>query len=418
MSSVPKSLFPPLCALIFDMDGTLYRSHKLNQRYDQSLYDFLAKKKGLSRCQAEVLFKQTYCRLEKRFKRLPSKLYTLTQLGISDYEWATEHGARVCPESVLHPNQRLKNVLMNLREKFRLALLTNNHYQNTRATLKALDIADLFDQILTLSDSRLFKPSTRLYKKMAKYLRVEPEKCLSIGDRYDLDLAPAAAVGMQTLLVQKMQDIYQLPKVLQPAQAHYLMWETLMQKRLAIRTTVKVLKQGKLAIIPTDTVYGLAAIPEEIAVSWIYRAKGRHECNPLALLLADRAEVQKYVQVSARAQAIMNTYWPGAVTLVLPTKKGTPWGRITRGGHTLAVRIPDHDLARQIIRQAGGALATTSANYSGQASPASVEAIDKRVLAFAEVLINSGETKIKQHSTVVKVTGRKVEVLRQGSVKL
>ncbi len=204
-----------------------------------------------------------------------------------------------------------------------------------------------------------------------------------------------------------------------PAQAkRFLSRTTTEQVRRAVISATVALKAGRLVILPTDTVYGLAARPEAGAVQGIYRAKGRQENNPLVLLISDIQEAAKYAKLTPRAEAVMLKYWPGALTLVLPVKPGTPWGRVTRGGRSIALRIPDHDLTRRIIREAGGALVMTSANRSGRPAPASASTIDKKILAFSEMIVDTGKTRTRIHSTIVKLSGQKLKVLRQGSVKI
>lgn len=203
-----------------------------------------------------------------------------------------------------------------------------------------------------------------------------------------------------------------------PAQTRRFLCRTTKQARRAVISAADALKAGRLVILPTDTVYGLSARPEAGAIQLIYRAKGRQENNPLVLLVADIQAAAKYAGVTPRAEAVMLKYWPGALTLVLPVKPGTPWGRVTRGGRSIALRIPNHDLTRRIIREAGGALVMTSANRTGCPAPASASTIDKKILAFSEIVVDAGKTRTRIHSTIVKLSGHKLKVLRQGSIKI
>jgi L-threonylcarbamoyladenylate synthase len=297
-------------------------------------------------------------------------------------------------------------------------VVTNNHRKNTEETLACLGILEYFDEIMTLSESRRFKPSRELYRDMAQRLNVDPAECLSIGDRYHLDLEPAAAVGMQTFLVRGSGDLHHLSQVVQPAPALRRGARARPQWPGAVREASKVLKAGRLVILPTDTVYGLAAEPAPEAVRWIYRAKGRAAENPLVLLLADTAMAEKVAKVSPRAREMMKQYWPGGLTLVLPAKPGTSWGKITHGGSTVALRVPDNEFLRRVIRQAGGMLATTSANRSGEPAPASASGLETRLAAFVHLLIDAGPCRTKVPSTVARVQGARVEILRPGAVKL
>ncbi|MCK5241805.1 threonylcarbamoyl-AMP synthase [bacterium] len=413
-----KSPFFPVRALIFDMDGTLYRSNALNRHYAQSMYDFLAAQKGISSQAAKQLFLKTYCHLNQKLRRLPSKLFTLKYLGVSDTEWSKKHGARVAPEKYIKTDQRLRKALRCLRESFRMAVVTNNHAKNMQVTLDALGVADLFDKVLSLTDTKIYKPSSKLYTNMASALQVEPEMCLSIGDRYDLDLAPAAEIGMQTVLVQKMQDIYVLPEYLRPQPAAKYSPKTSAQAQEAITAASRSLKARQLVVLPTDTVYGIASVLDSEAITWIYRAKGRVDTNPLPVLLSSTQQAEKYAEVSPTALALMKKYWPGGLTIVLPVRRGTAWGKITRSGKTIALRVPDHIWSREVIKKAGGAVAATSANCSGEPPPRVSAKINKKILAFSNILLDAGTCKQGIHSTIVKVSGRKMDVLRQGGVNL
>jgi len=407
----------PVQALIFDMDGTLYRNARLDRLYEESIYRLIAERRRIDLVDARRLFLEHYAAMTRELGIRPSKLYTLSRLGISDLDWARKHGRLPCAE-ILRPDRRLRATLTTLAPWYRLGIVTNNHRANTLETLQTLGVAGFFDEVLTLSESRQYKPSSALYEQMAARLGVASESCLSLGDRYDLDLEPAAQVGMQTLLVRRMRDIYALPNVLKPVLAARYVAQTASECRLAVAAAAKVLTAGRLVVVPTDTVYGLAAAPEPQAVRWLYRAKGRPEANPLVLLLSDPDQAEAYAQISARARALMARHWPGALTLVLPVKPGTPWGRITRGGRTVALRVPDHALLRQIIRRAGGALATTSANRSGELAAASARNVDRRILAFSEAVVDAGIAPIGRPSTVAKVSGSRTLVLRQGSIRL
>jgi L-threonylcarbamoyladenylate synthase len=409
---------PPLRALIFDMDGTLYQSAALDRRYAQSLYTMVATSKKIPLPEARRLFQERHEALARRLGTRPSKLFTLQAMGISDERWAQEAGSCIHPADVLKRDPRLRRLLLALRRNFRLAVVTNNHRENTEETLDCLGITDCFDEIGTLSESRRFKPSPQLYRDMARRLGVDPAECLSIGDRVHLDLEPAAAVGMQTFWVRRAADLYRLPRVVRPAGAVRRAALRRMQWPAVVREAARVLKAGRLAVVPTDTVYGLAAMPAPEAVRWIYRAKGRDEGKPLVLLLADAAAASRVAKVSSRARALMKQHWPGGLTLVLPVKPRTPWGRITRGDKSVAVRVPDHELLRAIIRRCGGVLATTSANVSGEPARASAAGLDTRLAAFVHLLIDAGPSRVKVPSTVARVQGARVEILRPGAVQI
>lgn len=408
---------PPIYAraLIFDMDGTLYCNARLDRAYEDSLARAVMERKGVTRAEAYRLFvaKQSEIAAEQGVQ--PSALHTLARLGVSDRIWAVRYGRIPCRE-YLRTDRRLRSALVELAQRHRLAVVTNNHRANTLATLEALGVRELFDEILTLSESRRFKPAPELYQHMAERLGVDPHECLSIGDRYDLDLEPAARVGMQTLWVRRPAEIYTLPRAVRPPAARRLSARTPVEARAAVRTAAGLLRAGRLVVVPTDTVYGLASAPKPETLRWLYRAKGRPETNPLVLLIADASAAERYANVTARARELMAQHWPGALTLILPVRPGAPWGRITRGGRNVALRVPAHDLLRRILRAAGGAAAVTSANCSGRPAPAAAARVDQKILAFSEAVVDTGPAIGGKPSTVAQLTRRGIRILRPGAV--
>jgi L-threonylcarbamoyladenylate synthase len=169
-----------------------------------------------------------------------------------------------------------------------------------------------------------------------------------------------------------------------------------------------ILRAGGVAIIPTDTVYGIAAHPDSSsAVARICTIKGRPTGKPIALLAADKESVLKFCSdVPAKAQKLMDAFWPGALTLVLPC-----------GNEFEGFRVPDHDQTRELLKACEGTLRVTSANLSG-AMPAksAVEAL-KDVGLEADLVINGGTSPGGVASTVVKVDAdNTLTILREGAI--
>lgn len=180
-------------------------------------------------------------------------------------------------------------------------------------------------------------------------------------------------------------------------------------------------KVGKVVSFPTDTVPALAVKPENAQL--IFDLKKRATTKPLILMGAKFADLLPYLQGSPTElqlwQEMAQTYFPGALTLVLPASPAVPVGMNPTNSGTIGVRVPDSDLAREILKQTFP-LATTSANLSGQPPLETMNAIENtfpQVLTLAwekaEVAVGSGLP-----STVAKWTGEGWEILRQGSVKL
>ncbi len=402
-------------AIVFDMDGTLYHQPALERRYRESIIQTIATVKKVPFVQARSLFEELYQQTRRRLKREPSKLSLLQSMGISHRLWAKTAGRQVAPERWLKTDRKLKTVLGRLQQEFKLAVVTNNHDHNTKVTLKRLEILDFFDAVQTLSATELLKPSARRYRMICKTLGVHPREALSVGDRFDLDLAPAASIGMSTLLVTGMQDIYHLPEVITSIPATPLSLVREMPGKIFTKA-MRALVKEHLVILPTDTVYGIAAYPSPAAIAALYRAKGREEHNPLVLLISDAQQAERFAVLSVKTKALMDAYWPGALTLVLPVRPGTPWGRLTRGGRWIGLRCPAHPETRQLIKRCGGVLATSSANRSGQAAATSFAALDRKLLAFVDYAIDGGPSQMGVSSTIVKVSGQKVMILRQGAL--
>jgi L-threonylcarbamoyladenylate synthase len=142
-----------------------------------------------------------------------------------------------------------------------------------------------------------------------------------------------------------------------------------------IRRAVALLLAGQLVAFPTDTVYGVGAVLwNGPAVNRLYEAKLRSADKAIPVLLADGSDLSLVASKPSRdALCLAGRFWPGPLTLVVPRAEGVP-DEVTAGGASVAVRVPDHDLARALMRAAGAPLATTSANLSGQ--PSSITAQD------------------------------------------
>lgn len=169
-----------------------------------------------------------------------------------------------------------------------------------------------------------------------------------------------------------------------------------------------ILLAGGVAIIPTDTVYGIAAHPgSDAAVARICTIKGRPTTKPIALLAADQESVMQFCgNVSAKAQRLMDAFWPGALTLVLPYHNGYE-----------GFRVPDHDETRELIKTCGGTLRVTSANLSGSMPARSAVEALKDVGLTSDLVIDGGISPGGTASTVVKVeSDDTLTILREGAI--
>ena len=184
-----------------------------------------------------------------------------------------------------------------------------------------------------------------------------------------------------------------------------------------IQKAAAILQEGGLVAFPTETVYGLGAngLLKETAEK-IYKAKGRPSDNPLILHVATKEEALELAEVvPSYAHILMDAFWPGPLTLVLKKKAHVP-KESTGGLDTVAVRLPQDDLARKLIRAAGFPLAAPSANKSGRPSPTKAEHVEIDLADTIDALIDGGQTEFGLESTVVDATGDRPIILRPGAI--
>jgi L-threonylcarbamoyladenylate synthase len=177
-----------------------------------------------------------------------------------------------------------------------------------------------------------------------------------------------------------------------------------------------VIRRGGLIILPTDTVYGVAAdLWQPEAVANLYRVKGRPPDRAIPILLADIEDMsQVAAEVPDTAHKLAQAFWPGPLTIAVPKRAGMP--EIVSALPTVGVRIPDHAGARAIIRACGGALAVTSANRSGQASPLTAQQAAQALGEGITLVLDGGPCQGGVPSTVVDVAEGDIRVLREGPV--
>ena len=182
-------------------------------------------------------------------------------------------------------------------------------------------------------------------------------------------------------------------------------------------TAAKIIKNGGLVAIPTETVYGLGAnglSPE--AVAKIFIAKGRPQDNPLILHIADAAQMDGLGHsIPESAYRLAEKFWPGPLTLVLPARDIVP--KCTTGGlSTVAVRCPDNDITRQIIRLAGVPVAAPSANISGKPSTTTAQHVLHDHDGRIEAVVDGGPCRVGVESTIVDLTEDRPRLLRPGGI--
>ncbi|MBX9574355.1 MAG: threonylcarbamoyl-AMP synthase [Caulobacteraceae bacterium] len=186
----------------------------------------------------------------------------------------------------------------------------------------------------------------------------------------------------------------------------------------AIDAAARALKAGGLVILPTETVYGLgadAANPD--AVARVFEAKGRPRFNPLIAHVADAAQAERIAVFDLTARRLAEAFWPGPLTLVLPARSAAGVCDLARAGlDSVAVRVPGHSKARDVIAAFGGAVVAPSANRSGRPSPTTfADAMEETGHAVAEA-IDGGPCAVGLESTVVSVMDGRTALLRPGAV--
>lgn len=191
-----------------------------------------------------------------------------------------------------------------------------------------------------------------------------------------------------------------------------------MAVRNEVAAAAAALRRGELVLLPTETVYGLAADAGNAgAVARLFEAKGRPRFNPLIAHVADQAAAETLAVFDGRARSLAEAFWPGPLTLVAPVREGAPVSDLARAGlDTVAVRAPGHPVAQAVLRAFGGPVAAPSANRSGRPSPTTLaDALDETGAAAA-VALDGGACAVGLESTVIGTADDGLRLLRPGAV--
>lgn len=180
------------------------------------------------------------------------------------------------------------------------------------------------------------------------------------------------------------------------------------------------LKQGKLIIYPTDTVYGVGGIiTNEETIKNIYKAKDRSFSSPLIALISSADKIEDIAVINEKnrekIEKLIQAFWPGGLTIILESKEIVPPIMISNG-KTVGVRMPDHETALKIIQSAGGILPTTSANISGEATPRSYEELDEEFKKRVDITVDGGKCPIGTASTIIDMSSESIKILREGAI--
>lgn len=184
-----------------------------------------------------------------------------------------------------------------------------------------------------------------------------------------------------------------------------------------LKKAAEMISKGKLVVIPTETVYGLAANAlDGKAVSNIFKAKGRPQDNPLIVHISEISDINKLVSdFPEKARLLADKFWPGPLTIILPKSEIIP-DEVSAGLATVAIRMPSHSLAREIIKLSGVPLAAPSANRSGSPSPTCVKHVIEDMDGIVEAVIDGGDCEVGVESTVITLAQDKPRLLRPGYI--
>jgi len=185
----------------------------------------------------------------------------------------------------------------------------------------------------------------------------------------------------------------------------------------AVERAARTLAAGGLVAFPTETVYGLGAdAANGEAVARLYDAKGRPSFNPLIAHVADVAAARVLARFDDVAERLVGAHWPGPLTLVLPKAPHCPVAELaTAGLDTIAVRVPSHPVARDILSRFGGPVVAPSANRSGHVSPTTAQHVLADLRGRIELIVDGGPTSMGLESTIIACLGRPM-LLRPGAL--
>ena len=181
----------------------------------------------------------------------------------------------------------------------------------------------------------------------------------------------------------------------------------------------ELIKQGKIVVFPTETVYGIGTNGlDEKAVKKLYEVKQRPLNKPITLIVSNMEMVALLAKdVTETEYKIMEKFFPGPLTIILKKKEIVP-DIVTSGQQTVGVRMPSGEMARKLVEKSGVPIAAPSANITGQPSGTNLQEIEKCFKEKVDFYIDGGECEIGRASTIVQVVDGRIQILRQGSITL
>lgn len=186
---------------------------------------------------------------------------------------------------------------------------------------------------------------------------------------------------------------------------------------MTLREAVRILKNGGVVAYPTETFYGLGAIPtNKKALESVFSIKGRDRQKPIMLIISSRKEVSRWARDGGEvAKKLMRGFWPGPLTLVMRARKSVPW-LLTGGTGTIGLRLSSDPIARRLARSVGGALTATSANRAGHPPPHSWQDVVSSMGRKVDGVIPYPRRSKSKGSTILDISSKGFKVIREGEI--
>ncbi len=193
------------------------------------------------------------------------------------------------------------------------------------------------------------------------------------------------------------------------------------QNNLSIDHIVTALKEGKTIVYPTETCYGLGCDATNAeAVEKVFSIKQREEHKSVLIVVSDIEMAKRYVSWSPKIQELADKFWPGPLTIVADLVNGHDLAPgVIRGDGTIAFRVTEHSLVQELCQKLDQPIVSTSANIAGHESPYNIGAVLSMFTnqtAQPDIIIDGGELPFQSPSTIIRVMGDTIEVLRQGGI--
>lgn len=184
-----------------------------------------------------------------------------------------------------------------------------------------------------------------------------------------------------------------------------------------IKRISESIKLGRIIVLPTDTVYGIATSPfNEESVKKIYSLKERNLSKPCNILVSNVNMIEKVTKsISEIEGKIIKEFFPGALTIIFDKNDVIP-SVVTSGLDTIGIRMPDNKFLLELIENIGYPILATSLNLSGKQAEINIKNLPDKIEKNVDMIVDAGDAKIKRASTIVKVEGKKIKILREGPI--